>query len=205
MRAPDQPRLRLSADSQGGTRDVPAEGRPPRWPRLSCPAPSLDTSCSGRRIPASRPLCVEAMDRPSSARPPHPTPLEPPHSCGPGSLQPGLGRRSPSTPGSSCSGLGQTVCLCPRSTGQREHRKTPRDRECLLGSGCGLSWLVCHTRAARCPAHILWLLRTRSSASIPGTPVETHCHSLNKSFWASTMYDALRSRDACNEDLALLV
>ena len=56
-----------------------------------------------------------------------------------------------------------------------------------------------------CPAHILWLLRTRSSASIPGTPVETHCHSLNKSFWASTMYDALRSRDPCNEDLALLV
>lgn len=91
---------------------VPEESRPPRWPRLSCPAPSPDTSCFGRRIPAPGPLRAEAMDRPSSARPPHPTPSEPPHSCGPGSLQPGPGRRSPQ-PLAAAGQAWDTICLSP--------------------------------------------------------------------------------------------
>lgn len=160
LRAGSRPALpqaecRQSGRNPGRPSRVPEESRPPRWPRLSCPAPSPDSSCFGRRIPAPGPLRAEAMDRPSSARPPHPTPLEPPHSCGPGSLQPGPGRRSPSTPGSSWSGLGHRLSVRPpppgRSAGQREHRKTPPPRAVCVSLlvGCSLSWFVCHTRVAR--------------------------------------------------------
>lgn len=158
LRAGSRPALpqaecRQSGRNPGRPSRVPEESRPPRWPRLSCPAPSPGSSCFGRRIPAPGPLRAEAMDRPSSARPPHLTPLEPPHSCGPGSLQPGQGRRSPSTPGSSWSGLGHHLSVPPprRSAGQREHRKTPPPRAVCVSLlvGCSLSWFVCHTRVAR--------------------------------------------------------
>lgn len=112
---------------------VPEESRPPRWPRLSCPAPSPDTSCFGRRIPAPGPLRAEAMDRPSSARPPHPTPSEPPHSCGPGSLQPGPGRRSPQ-PLAAAGQAWDTICLSSpqrRTEGAQEDRPHPPTGPCV--------------------------------------------------------------------------
>lgn len=75
-----------------------------------------------------------------------------------------------------------TPSVCPRrSAGQKEHKKTappppppPPGRVCLLAGRLQPPLVrLSHEGGAR-PAHILWLLRTRSSASIPGALVETH-------------------------------
>ena len=119
-------------------------------------------------------------------------------------LQPGPGRRSPSPPGSSCSGLGHRLSV-PQSAGQREGRKTPGTAHVsLLALRLLPQLVVCHMRVARA-------LPTSPGSSGPEARLQSQAllwghagHSFNKSFCVSTMRDALRSRDACSKDLALL-
>ena len=98
-----------------------------------------------------------------------------------------------------------TVCLSPQSAGQREGRKTPGTvHVSLLALRLLPQLVVCHTRVA-------CALPTSRGSSGPEARLQSQAllwrhagHSFNKSFCVSTMCDALRSRDTCKKDLALL-
>ena len=150
LRAPDQPRLRLNAD-----RAEPGKSQPsPRGVTAPSLAPAfLPCTLPGHLLLWKAHPCIQAAvcggDGPAFlSAPTAPHPLRASAQLWTRVPATRAGEEVPLNPWQQLFRPG-TDCLCPRSTGQREHRKTPRDRECLLGSGCGLSWLVCHTRVAR--------------------------------------------------------